>query len=53
MFNGFDIFQKSRVKTDHKRLQQIVLNLLSNAVKFTNEEGLIEIIIEKIDECKL
>ena len=27
----------SLVKTDHKRLQQILINLLSNAIKFTDE----------------
>jgi signal transduction histidine kinase/CheY-like chemotaxis protein len=33
-----------KVKTDHQRLQQIIINLLSNAIKFT-DQGQIEFII--------
>ena len=35
------------VKTDIKRMQQVLLNLLSNAVKFTHKHGSIVIMIEK------
>jgi two-component system OmpR family sensor kinase len=36
------------MKTDMKRLQQVILNLFSNAVKFTGRNGEILIIIEKV-----
>jgi signal transduction histidine kinase len=32
-----------------KRFQQVILNLLSNAVKFTDREGTITIIVERLD----
>lgn len=32
-----------RIKTDKRRLQQVVLNILSNAIKFTFKEGSINI----------
>ena len=35
------------VKTDIKRMQQVLLNLLSNAVKFTPKHGSIVIMVEK------
>ena len=35
------------VKTDTKRMQQVLLNLLSNAVKFTQKHGSIVIMVEK------
>ena len=41
------------VKTDQKRLQQVLLNLLSNAIKFTNEGGTIEIVIEYSSKSEL
>ena len=36
------------VKTDEKRMQQVFMNLCSNAIKFTDKEGNITIMIEKI-----
>lgn len=45
-YHGFD--GEFEVKTDMKRLQQVVLNLLSNAVKFTERNGDILILVEKI-----
>ena len=36
-----------RIKTDRRRVQQILINLLNNAMKYTNKGG-VEIIIEKI-----
>jgi len=40
------------VKTDQKRLQQVLLNLLSNAIKFTRG-GVIDIIIERMSKSQL
>ena len=35
------------IKTDIKRLQQVLLNLLSNAIKFTTRQGKILVMVEK------
>ena len=45
-FNSF--FNQYIVKTDMKRLQQVLLNIYSNAIKFTNRNGKITLNIEKI-----
>ena len=45
----FDSFyEKLAVKTDIKRMQQVLLNLYSNAIKFTDRNGNIDIKVEKI-----
>jgi CheY-like chemotaxis protein/anti-sigma regulatory factor (Ser/Thr protein kinase) len=38
------------VKTDIKRLQQVLLNLLSNSIKFTAKQGSIVIMVEKQEQ---
>ena len=35
-----------QITTDCQRLQQILLNLYSNALKYTDEKGIIKIIID-------
>ncbi|AHX10985.1 his Kinase A domain protein [Neorickettsia helminthoeca str. Oregon] len=39
---------KILIKSDHKRVKQVILNILSNAVKFTDENGDINISIRKL-----
>ena len=41
-------FNDHTVKTDMKRMQQVLLNLYSNAIKFTDKNGNINIKVEKI-----
>ena len=41
---------KHKIKTDSKRLQQILLNLLSNAIKFTDRDGSVMILVEYIEK---
>lgn len=36
------------VKTDQKRLQQVLLNIYSNAIKFTGRDGKISLVVELI-----
>jgi signal transduction histidine kinase len=42
--------QNFLIKTDSKRLQQVFLNIISNAVKFTDRNGKIILVFEKITE---
>ncbi|ABD46187.1 sensor histidine kinase [Neorickettsia sennetsu] len=39
---------KILIKSDHKRVKQVILNILSNSIKFTNEDGLIRISIIRL-----
>ena len=48
-FKTQDGTQNFMIKTDQKRLQQVILNLMSNAVKFSQTHGLI---IIRITRCK-
>jgi len=53
LFRGFEHLKPERqslVKTDQKRLQQVLLNLYSNAVKFTDRQGKITILVELIKD---
>ena len=40
----------SIIKTDKKRLTQVLLNIINNALKFTSREGNIQIKIENIKD---
>jgi signal transduction histidine kinase len=40
----------SILNTDKKRMQQIILNLMSNALKFTDRNGKILLLVEKIPQ---
>jgi len=44
-------FTLNIIRTDHKRLTQIILNLLSNALKFTNF-GSVAIEVKPLGDCK-
>ena len=48
-YNGFDGPEKNLIKTDQKRMQQILLNIYNNAIKFTDRNGHITLLIEKVD----
>ena len=44
-YRGFR--KKFNIKTDQKRLQQVLLNLLSNAIKFTDRQGEVVITVTR------
>ena len=52
-FNDAKISGKYFIKTDQKRLQQVLLNLLSNAIKFTNTKSEIKIVIELLSKQQI
>ena len=50
-YEHFD--ERFLIKTDTKRLQQVLLNILSNAIKFTDRNGKIQVLVEKLDNDKI
>ena len=46
----FNFYDDYLLKTDIKRLQQVLLNLVSNSIKFTPKAGRILIMIEKLED---
>jgi signal transduction histidine kinase len=38
------------VQADYNRLMQVMANILSNAVKFSNQNGVIEVMLARIDK---
>ena len=46
----FNFYEDYLLKTDIKRLQQVLLNLVSNSIKFTPKAGRILIMIEKLED---
>ena len=46
----FNFNENFKLKTDIKRLQQVLLNLVSNSIKFTPKAGSIVILIEKLED---
>jgi signal transduction histidine kinase len=49
-FKVYGVDKSIYVQADYNRLMQVMANILSNAVKFSNQNGIIEVMLACIDE---
>ena len=49
--NKQDILQS--VTTDKRRILQLLLNFISNSIKFSNQDGIIKILLNVVNEYKM